>query len=124
MDIPINGLQSGSNADAPQAKSQASSMIHQPVATAIAPDKAVQPVSSAIVQDQIKNAVDNLNRVVQNMAHGSDVEFTVDPDTKINVIRVVDKVTNDIIRQFPADEVLSIAKAIDTLQGLIIRQKA
>lgn len=99
-------------------------MVQQSAVAVVAQEKAVQPVSSAAVQDQVKNAVENVNRAVQNMAHGSNVEFIVDKDTKINVIKVVDKTTSEVIRQFPSEEILSIAKAIDTLQGLIIRQKA
>lgn len=124
MDIPISGPQSGGPAvDIPQ-KSQAPLVTQQPAATVVAPDKAVQAVGSAVSPEQVKNAVENLNQVVQNMVHGSNVEFIVDKDTKINVIKVVDKTTSEVIRQIPSEEILSIAKAIDTLQGLIIRQKA
>lgn len=127
MDIQIKtGLDSGGYAVdvALQSRSQTPAVGQQPAGTVVAQAKAVQPVSSASVQDQVKNAVENVNQVVQNMPHGSNVEFTVDRDTKINVIKVMDKVTGDVIRQFPAEEILAIAKAIDTLQGLIIRQKA
>lgn len=124
MDIQLNGgLQSVGNISE-AARSQTPIAGQQPPGTVVSQAKAVQPVSSATVQDQVKNAVENVNRVVQNMAHGSNLEFTVDTDTKINVIKVVDKVTSEVIRQFPAEEILSIAKAIDKLQGLIIRQKA
>jgi flagellar protein FlaG len=123
MDIQMKtGLDSSGNAA--EVSRQARPVVQQSAAAVIAQEKAVQPVSSAAVQDQVKNAVENVNRAVQNMAHGSNVEFIVDKDTKINVIKVVDKTTSEVIRQFPSEEILSIAKAIDTLQGLIIRQKA
>ncbi len=123
MDIQMKtGLDSGGNAA--EVSRQARPVVQQSAAAVVAQEKAVQPVSSAAVQDQVKNAVENVNRAVQNMAHGSNVEFIVDKDTKINVIKVVDKTTSEVIRQFPSEEILSIAKAIDTLQGLIIRQKA
>ena len=127
MDIKLNGgLQSGSNISeaAHQAKPQTHIAGQQPAATVVAQEKAVQAVNSATEQEQIKNAVEKVNRVVQNMAHGSNVEFTVDQDTKIDVIKVVDKTTKEVIHQFPSEEILSIAKSIDRLQGLIIRQKA
>lgn len=123
MDIQMKtGLDSGGNAA--EVSRQARPVVQQSAAAVVAQEKAVQPVSSAAVQDQVKNAVENVNRAVQNMAHGSNVEFIVDKDTKINVIKVVDKTTREVIRQIPSEEILSIAKAIDTLQGLIIRQKA
>jgi flagellar protein FlaG len=54
----------------------------------------------------------------------SDLKFTVDEETGIQVVKVVDTETKDVIRQFPAEEVLAIAQALDKLQGLIIHQKA
>jgi len=73
---------------------------------------------------QIKDAVSNLNKVVQSLPHGSSLEFMVDQDTKINVVKVVDKTTNEVIRQIPSEEIIDIARALDKLQGLVIRQKA
>lgn len=124
MDIQLNGVaQSGGNvADAAHQARPVSGQ--QSSTTVVAAEKAVQAVSSVAVQDQVKSAVENVNQVVRNMPHGSNIEFTVDKDTKISVIKVMDKVTGDVIRQFPTEEILSIAKSIDTLQGLIIRQKA
>jgi len=40
------------------------------------------------------------------------------------VVKVVDLETKEVIRQIPSPEVLEIAKAVDQLQGLLIRQKA
>ena len=126
MDIQLRGgLQSGGNVADTAYQAQASPIPNQqPAATVVAQEKAVQAVNSVAVQDQVKNAVEKVNQVVQNMPHGSNIEFTVDKDTRINVIKVMDKVTGDIIRQFPTEEILSIAKSIDALQGLIIHQKA
>ncbi|BAN35470.1 hypothetical protein SCD_n01649 [Sulfuricella denitrificans skB26] len=124
MDIQLNGgIQSGGNV-ADTAYKARSIAVPQSATSVVAQEKSVQSVTSATVQDQVKNAVENVNQVLQNMPHGSNIEFTVDKDTKINVIKVMDKVTGDVIRQFPTEEILSIAKSIDTLQGLIIRQKA
>jgi flagellar protein FlaG len=37
---------------------------------------------------------------------------------------VVDTESGELIRQIPAQEIIEIAKALDKLQGMIIRQKA
>jgi len=37
---------------------------------------------------------------------------------------VVDMATKDVIRQIPTPEVLAIAKALDKLQGLLVKDKA
>ena len=51
------------------------------------------------------------------------LQFTVDEDTGIDVVKVIDTETEEVIRQFPSEEVLAIARALDKLQGLLIRDK-
>jgi len=40
------------------------------------------------------------------------------------VVKVVDKETKEVIRQMPSKEVVELAKALDKLQGLMIKQTA
>lgn len=54
----------------------------------------------------------------------SNVQFSIDEDSGIRVVKVVDKDTDQVIRQMPSKEVVELAKALDKLQGLIIRQTA
>ena len=54
----------------------------------------------------------------------NNLQFTVDEDTGIDVVKVVDTDTKEVIRQFPSEEILAIAKAIDQLQGLLVKDKA
>jgi flagellar protein FlaG len=37
---------------------------------------------------------------------------------------VVDAVTHEVVRQIPGEEILAIARAIDRMQGLLLKQKA
>ncbi|MFD2272939.1 flagellar protein FlaG [Undibacterium arcticum] len=39
------------------------------------------------------------------------------------MVKVVDQRTQEVIRQMPSPEALEIAKALDKMQGLLIRQK-
>ena len=39
-------------------------------------------------------------------------------------MKVVDASTDEVIRQIPSEEIISIAKALDKLQGLLVEQKA
>jgi flagellar protein FlaG len=52
-----------------------------------------------------------------------DLSFSVDKDTNRTVVKVLERESGDVIRQIPADEVLKIAKVLDELKGLIIREK-
>ena len=93
-----------------------------PAAPVELPAKAVQPTDAAIKKEQLEEAVNQANKVVQTMT--SDVKFTVDSDTGIHVVKVIDTQTDEVIRQFPSEEMVDLAKSLDKLRGLIIRQKA
>ncbi|WP_428826984.1 flagellar protein FlaG [Azonexus sp. IMCC34842] len=53
----------------------------------------------------------------------SEISFSIDEKTGLNVVKVIDSSTNDVIRQFPSEEVIAIAQALDKLQGLFLRDK-
>jgi flagellar protein FlaG len=72
--------------------------------------------------NQLNDAVKSINATINALS--PNLEFTVDSDTERTVVKVIDKQTNEIIRQLPTPEALEIAKAVDRLQGLLIRQKA
>jgi flagellar protein FlaG len=54
----------------------------------------------------------------------SSLEFSKDTSTGKDLVRVIDTKSNEVIRQFPTEEMLSIARAINNFQGLLIDQKA
>ncbi|HMY07311.1 MAG TPA: flagellar protein FlaG, partial [Accumulibacter sp.] len=51
-------------------------------------------------------------------------EFSVDNDTGQMVVKVVDKSTQEVIRQVPSKEMLAIAKTLDNIKGLFVKQTA
>ena len=67
-------------------------------------------------------ATEKINQTMQGL--GNNLEFTVDSETSMNIVRVVDKETNKTIRQFPSEEALAIAKTLDKLQGMLVRTRA
>lgn len=85
------------------------------------PSRAVRSVS-APTTEQIKDALDQLNKALKTMSNG--VQFALDDETQIRIAKLVDTQTNEIIRQFPAQELIDLAKALDKLHGSLIQQKA
>lgn len=55
---------------------------------------------------------------------GSELSFSVDQGTGINVVKVVDTGTKEVIRQIPSREIIQLAEALDKAQGLLVRDKA
>ena len=87
------------------------------VATSAAVEK-----PSATRQDDLNQALQQINDTVRTFSQK--LEFSVDKDTEAFVVKVVDRETKEVIRQIPSEEVLNIAKALDKLQGLLIKDQA
>lgn len=100
----------------------------EPVAvqTQQAPRQAEQsknnPPQTSLKEEDIQKHLSKINEFLDS--RNSDVQFTVDKDTGMRVVKVIDHATKETIRQFPTEEAIKIAKALDNLQGLLIRQKA
>ena len=73
-------------------------------------------------REQLNAAVDATNAFVSTF--NNSLEFTIDDDTGTTVVRIVDNETKELVRQIPSEEMLAIAKALDTIKGLLIHQKA
>ncbi len=80
--------------------------------------KSVEKVDIATV----KRASEQINKFIQQF--NRNLQFTVDEDTGINVVQVIDSETEEVIRQMPSEEMLAIARALDKFQGLLLRDKA
>jgi len=52
------------------------------------------------------------------------LEFSVDDESGRTVVKVLDSQTNEVIRQIPSEEMLAIARNLDRIEGLLLRQTA
>jgi flagellar protein FlaG len=73
-------------------------------------------------KEDVKKAVDDIQKFVSTK--NQDLLFSIDEDLGKTVVKVVDRSTKEIIRQYPSEEMLQIAKALDKLQGLLVKQQA
>lgn len=85
------------------------------------PKTALKELSPAEQEERTKAAADKINEFIDSFT--SDLQFTVDKDTERVVVKVVNRKSGDVIRQIPSEAALKIAKALDELKGLIIREK-
>ena len=76
----------------------------------------------APTREAVQAAVDHVNAALA--ASNRSIEFTIDPDTRAVIVRVIDRQDNTVLRQVPSQEMLAIAKALDQLQGLLLRNRA
>lgn len=95
--------------------------------TAALTQTAVEPVAKTSKSAQPSTAeVESAVKKVQNFvsAKAADIQFSIDEDIGVTVVKVIDRGTKDVIRQIPSEEMLEIAKALDKLQGLLVKQQA
>lgn len=120
------GIQSvGSfGASTPQAASPQGS---PPAATGSdAANKALQatPQQTEPSREQVQQAVEEMKKRSMESPTSSKLQFSIDDTTGRTVVRVTDGATGETIRQIPSEEILAIARALDRMQGLLLRQQA
>lgn len=78
---------------------------------AVKDQKPVQ--SEALVDQSIESVANFVNSVNKN------VDFLVDEDSGRTIIKVIDVESQELIKQFPSEEIISMAKRIKELQEQI-----
>ncbi|MGZ8289031.1 MAG: flagellar protein FlaG [Telluria sp.] len=98
--------------------------VNTPAPAVTAPEtrNPVQQKDAAAHLGEVSDAVETINQTMKTLAPS--LEFSIDTDSKRTVVKVIDQDTQEVIRQMPTVEALEIAKALDRLQGLLIKQKA
>ena len=71
---------------------------------------------------ETKAAVMQANRAMASLS--ASLSFEVDAETQTTVVKVIDTSDNSVLRQIPSQEMLEIARALDRLQGMLVRDKA
>lgn len=92
------------------------------VAAAAPATDAASAAQQAASEAQLQGAVNAANDFIKPITNS--VEFSLDKDADKMIVKVMDNATKEVIRQIPSVEMLAIAKALDKIQGLLIKQKA
>lgn len=72
--------------------------------------------------DPLANAIEAINKMLDPMARG--LQFSIDQSTGKTVVKLIDRETNEVLREMPSRELLSIARALDRVQGLLFNGHA
>jgi flagellar protein FlaG len=70
---------------------------------------------------ELRNSVDAINRFLED---NSEVHFSIDEDSGMSVVKVIDTETKKVLRQFPSEQSLEIGKNLSSLKGLLIDSTA
>jgi len=86
-----------------------------------APVKAEMTLDANQQEKLVKEAISKLNE--QAKASNQNLGFRMDPHIKGPVITVHNTHTGEVVRTIPSEEVLRVAKNIDSLKGVIFNEK-
>lgn len=105
-----------------QGNSSGSVRSAAPVASA---PQATPPAAGATQPDlqSLEQAVRDMSELI-NVTQPPQLAFSIDDSTEKLIVRVTDASTGELIRQLPSEEALAIARSLDKLQGLLLRQEA
>ncbi|MBY0341663.1 MAG: flagellar protein FlaG [Rhodocyclaceae bacterium] len=104
-----------------QGNSAAAVKTAAPAATAKA---AVQTAPVAAPDRKaLEEAVRDMEKMI-NVTEPPQLQFSIDETTAKTVVRVTDASTGELIRQLPSEEALAIARSLDKMQGLLLKQQA
>ena len=82
------------------------------------PDPNLRSVESEQdVTGRLESSVVQLNELVQSIQR--DLHFSIDEISGDTVIQVLDSKTEEVIRQIPSEEVLTLARNIETMKGIL-----
>lgn len=81
------------------------------------PQASEVPVSTR----ELEQALTRVREVFQKA--DSRVEFSIDPDLDRVVVKIMDGESGTVIRQIPQQEVLELAKSLETPTGLLLHHK-
>jgi flagellar protein FlaG len=120
MEIPKNSGLTAASTGA-QSPPDARSVEPSPPSEAVllTGSKAPQAAPSA---DQVRDALKQVEQAISTKAQG--LRFSLDDETGKTVVRIIDETTQTVLRQIPSEEMLEIAKSLDKMQGLLVKQKA
>lgn len=100
-------------------------------ATPKQPEEVIPAESQANAADsqRSKNDKSAVEAAVQQIADfvnktRPELSFSVDEASGVRVVRIIDTTTKEVIRQYPSEEAIQLAQALDKLQGLLVRDKA
>ncbi len=85
------------------------------------PSESVQP-SQKMSAEEVQVVLDKMNEFMHNGQRN--LIFSIDKDTDDMIVKVMDTETQEVIRQFPSEETLKLAKHIEGMLGLILNDRA
>jgi flagellar protein FlaG len=85
--------------------------------------RTTEQVNQAVKVDseELNKAVNDISASMNMMQKG--LAFKVDEESGVQIVKVIDVTTGELIRQIPNEEALDIAKKLNEVTGLLMKTK-
>jgi flagellar protein FlaG len=113
----VGSLRSEAGATAPAAELKQNNTAIEAVPAQARPDTIPQ-IDSEELQAAVKDIAKNIQTVQRSL------QFSVDEGSGHTVITVLDRETQEVIRQIPPKEVLALAQRLEDVSGLFVVETA
>lgn len=85
------------------------------------------PASDVAGKEQLREAMNKVSSYMQNVQRN--LNFSIDESTGQTVVKVIDAESEEVIRQFPSEEMLALARHLsemngESVSGLLMQSKA
>lgn len=85
------------------------------------------PASDTASKEQLREAMSKVSSYMQNVQRN--LNFSIDESTGQTVVKVIDAESEEVIRQFPSEEMLALARHLsemngESVSGLLMQSKA
>ena len=107
---------------APQPAQASTNTIERGLSTEKLKEADAKNTDSQLGKLSVQDAVKRLSDFVAST--NSEINFSVDQVSGVQVVKVMDKQSGDVIRQFPSEEAIQLAQVLDKIQGLLVKDKA
>ncbi|WP_193583177.1 flagellar protein FlaG [Laribacter hongkongensis] len=89
-------------------------------------ERAVQGAVAGEKQPASRDSLEKAREQVQELFKltQSELKISIDDDLGVQVVKIMDTSTDEVIRQIPSEEMLELAKSLDKVLGLLVRDKA
>lgn len=84
--------------------------------------KSEEPQEAAHQEESIDDVVVEMNKMAQQLRR--ELQFSTSEESGMIVIKVVDKETDEVIREIPSEEVQEMRKRLSEAAGMIFRDSA
>jgi len=74
-------------------------------------------IDSEQLRRNLEIAIDRINLQIRD--GGRNVQFSIDPQSKVLIVKVTKADTGEVIRQIPSESVLRVGHSIGALKGLL-----